>query len=251
MSMASSITGASGRWPPGPTRLKMIAVVGARIAGLCVVLAIGGCTPADDQLTSVTDSAADIALQDSVEESPAATISPAGVATTALRPRVEVGTKDVRTRAPDLLGNGVSPDGFDTIVAEVTSADGEMCTVCLWLADVADERVRGLMGVTDLGDAVGMAFVFDEPSEGAFVMAGTPTPLSIAWFDVDGGYVSALDMEPCLASVPSQCERYRSAGPYLVAIEMLQGELDAIGIGDGSTLKLLDGTEAADCGTPG
>ena len=67
-----------------------------------------------------------------------------------------------------MLGNGVSPDGFDTIVAEVTSADGEMCTVCLWLADVADERVRGLMGVTDLGDAVGMAFVFDETQRGRF-----------------------------------------------------------------------------------
>ena len=57
--------------------------------------------------------------------------------------------------------------------------------MCLWLADVADERARGLMGVTDLGEAVGMAFVFEAPGEGAFVMIGTPTPLSIAWFDAD------------------------------------------------------------------
>jgi uncharacterized membrane protein (UPF0127 family) len=107
------------------------------------------------------------------------------------------------------------------------------------------------MGVTDLGDAVGMAFVFDDPGEGAFVMIGTPTPLSIGWFDVDGGFVSSLDMEPCSESDSSQCERYRPDGSYVVAIEMLQGELDAIGIGVGSTVELLADTESADCGAIG
>jgi uncharacterized protein len=223
---------------------------GARLVALCVAMAIGGCATADDEVTSVTDSVAPVLSQEPGETSPGATISPSTVSpTTTSRPDVE--TKDVRTRAVDPVGDGMRPEGFSTIVAEITSIDGEVCTVCLWLADVADERVRGLMGVTDLGEAVGMAFVFDNPGEGAFVMTGTPTPLSIGWFDVDGGFVSALDMEPCLESDSSQCERYRPDGPYVVAIEMLQGELDAIGIGPGSTVELLADTESAECGAIG
>ena len=215
-------------------------------------MAIGGCATDDDEVTSVTDSDASVESLDPVATSPTTTMTtPIPSATTTFPPGVDVATKDVRTRATDLVGEGVSPEGFSTIVAEVTSADGEVCTVCLWLADVADERVRGLMGVTDLGDAVGMAFVFDDPGEGAFVMIGTPTPLSIGWFDLDGGYVSALDMEPCSESDSSQCERYRQDGPYVVAIEMLQGELDAIGIGAGSTVELLADTESAECGAIG
>ena len=221
------------------------------MVGLCVAMVIGGCASAGDEVTSVTESVAPVESQDPIETSPTTTSSTTMSSTTTSRPGVDVETKDVRTRAADLVGDGVGPEGFSTIVAEVTSADGEVCTVCLWLADVADERVRGLMGVTDLGDAVGMAFVFDDPGEGAFVMIGTPTPLSIGWFDVDGGYVSALDMEPCSESDSSQCERYRPDGPYVVAIEMLQGELDAIGIGAGSTVELLADTESAECGAIG
>lgn len=216
----------------------------AGMIGLCAVMVVGACTSADDEVSSVTESVAPAESQDPIGTSPSAITSPVNTSPTG----GDVETKDVRTRAADLVGAGVRPEGFTTIVAEVTAADGEVCTVCLWLADVADERTRGLMGVTDLGDAVGMAFVFEDPGEGAFVMIGTPTPLSIGWFGADGRYVSALDMEPCSESDRSRCERYRAAGPYVVAIEMLQGELDVIGIGAGSTLELLAGTEAADCG---
>ena len=187
-------------------------------------------------------------LENPSPTSPADTASTSGASTSSAPVGGDVETKDVRTVADGVVGDGVRPEGFTTVAAEVTSADGERCTVCLWLADSADERVRGLMGVTDLGDAVGMAFVFDAPGEGAFVMIGTPTPLSIGWFDSDGGFVSAVDMEPCSQSDSSQCERYRADAPYLVAIEMFQGELDAIGIGPGASVELLAGTESADCG---
>ena len=43
----------------------------------------------------------------------------------------------------------------------------------------------------------GMVFVWDEDTEGGFWMRNTPTPLSIAWFDADGDFVSSADMEPC------------------------------------------------------
>jgi len=218
--------------------------------GLGAVVVVAGCTSADDAVRSATDSVASVP----VVATPAASVAPVESqdssetpATTTSPATGDVETREVRTRADDAVGEGVRPEGFTTISAEVTSADGEVCTVCLWLADIADERTRGLMGVTDLGDAVGMAFVFDEPHEGAFVMIGTPTPLSIGWFDAAGGYVSVADMEPCSEEDPNRCERYRAEGPYTVAIEMFQGELDAIGIGPGSSVELLAGTESADC----
>ncbi|MGA9278147.1 DUF192 domain-containing protein, partial [Ilumatobacter sp.] len=129
---------------------------------------------------------------------------------------------------------GVQPEGFTTVQARVTSADGEVCEVCLWLADTDAERSRGLMGVTDLGDAVGMVFTWEAPVSSRFVMIGTPTPLSIAWFADDGSYVSGADMEPCVDGDPSACARYAATGEYTAAIEMFQGELDAIGIGPGA-----------------
>jgi uncharacterized membrane protein (UPF0127 family) len=155
--------------------------------------------------------------------------------------------KDVRTRSQDAVGDGVVPQGYTTITAEITSVDGDVCSVCLWLADSPDERRNGLKGMTDLGGPVGMAFLWDAPLEGNFVMIGTPTPLSIAWFNPDRSFLAQTDMEPCLGEDSTRCERYPAGGPYDLAIEMFQGELDKIGIGPGSRIELLAGTESAMC----
>lgn len=148
--------------------------------------------------------------------------------------------KDIVTRSADAVGDGVQPQGFTTVTARVTSADGEVCDVCLWLADDPDESGRGLMGVTDLGGPVGMAFVYDVPRDGAFFMFGTPTPLSIAWFSPAGQHVAQADMDPCLVDDSSGCERYRPGATYTVAIEMFESQLGKVGIGPGSSIELLD-----------
>ncbi len=223
-----------------------------RIAWSLVFVIVAGCTSANDAVTPATESIGSVPVVATPAGSlvPVESVTPGQATsgpTTAAAVGDEIEAKDVRTRADDAVGDGVRPEGFTTVAAAVTSAEGEVCIVCLWLADVADERSRGLMGVTDLGDAVGMAFVFDAPSEAAFVMIGTPTPLSIAWFDATGGHVSSLDMEPCVEEDPADCERYRAQAAYTVAIEMFQGELDAIGIGAGSTVELLAGTESVEC----
>jgi uncharacterized protein len=97
------------------------------------------------------------------------------------------------------------------------------------------------MGVTDLGPADGMVFVYDGPASGPFWMRRTPMPLSIAFFATDGSFVSAADMEPCLTGRPKDCPRYSAAGPYASAIEVPQGQLAALGIGAGSRLALDTG----------
>ena len=124
---------------------------------------------------------------------------------------------------------GRRPEGFTTVQARITEPDGEVCEVCLWLADDADERSRGLMGVTDLGDPVGMAFRFDEPGLGSFYMRQTPTPLSIAWFAFDGFHVGAPTWNPCLDPL-EVCPLYSPGVEYDLAIEVFQGGLEPSGL---------------------
>ena len=206
-----------------------------------------GCTPGSDSPTVGTDGSLDSAPVIAADEpSISASIDNVTATSSTEAPGTTSGsagsagsvTKDVDTRSVDAVGEGIGPEGFTTVVATVTSRDGDACTICLWLADSADERTRGLMGVTDLAGPVGMAFVWDEPTESRFFMFETPTPLSIAWFGADGSHVGQADMAPCLVTDSSQCDRYTASAPFVIAIEMLQGELAAIGIGPGSTVEL-------------
>jgi uncharacterized membrane protein (UPF0127 family) len=148
-------------------------------------------------------------------------------------------------------GAGRQPEGFTTIMVRITEPDGEVCEVCMWLADDPSERGRGLMGVTDLGDAVGMAFRFDAATLGVFYMFQTPTPLSIAWFAPDGSHVGSQDMEPCLAAEPGECRLYSPGVEYDVAIEVFEGGLEPLGLVTGSTVELIEGSEAERCRVAG
>lgn len=151
----------------------------------------------------------------------------------------------------DLQPVGVQPQGFTTITARVTKADGEVCEVCLWLADDVAERGRGLMGVTDLGEPSGMAFRFEEAVNGNFFMFQTPTPLSIAWFAPDGSIVGVADMAPCLETNSADCERYSPGSSYDLVIETFEGDLADLGIGPGSVVQMVEGSESANCALAG
>jgi len=145
------------------------------------------------------------------------------------------------------IPEGEQPQGFSTVTAQITKADGEVCQVCLWLADSAEERGRGLMGVTDLGEPLGMAFEFEEAVNGTFYMFQTPTPLSIAWFAEDGSMVGVADMAPCLATNSVDCPRYLPDVAYQLVIEVFEGDLQRLGLEPGSSVQLVAGTESQTC----
>jgi len=151
------------------------------------------------------------------------------------------------TQPPDPLVQGEEPQGFSTVTAQITKPDGEVCEVCLWLADSVDERGRGLMGVTDLGEPVGMAFLFEEAVNGNFFMFQTPTPLSIAWFAEDGSMVGVADMAPCLDESSVDCPRYSPGTAYQLVIEVFEGGLSGLGLEPGSRVELVAGTESETC----
>ena len=133
--------------------------------------------------------------------------------------------------------------GLTTVDVEIVAEDGVTMPCCVWLADEPDERRNGLMGVSDLRPAAGMVFVYTDDRDGAFYMYDTPMPLSIAFFDADGAFVSAADMTPCTSDVAGDCPRYRAEGRYRTAIEVPAGTLADLGIGPGSRLRVIPDTE--------
>src|SRR5206468_2617836 len=87
--------------------------------------------------------------------------------------------------------------GFGEIAYRVDgSVDDERCAL---LADTDAQHQQGLMNRTDLAGHDGMLFRFRTDTREGFWMKDTPMPLSIAWFDSHGNFVSSTDMEPCLS----------------------------------------------------
>lgn len=122
----------------------------------------------------------------------------------------------------------VTPTGFGSTLLRVLPAALEWC---VWLADSPEDRQRGLMEVTDLGDGkAGMLFAFDAPTTGRFWMRNTPMPLSIAFLDDGGSVVSTADMAPC--GDRDDCPTYGATGSYSWALEVPRGGLARLGLLD-------------------
>ena len=113
--------------------------------------------------------------------------------------------------------------------------------LCALLAQTDAQRQRGLMARTDLAGHVGMLFVFSGPVPPTqpFHMLNTPMPLSIAWFDANGRFVSAADMVPCLDR--TDCPKYFATAAYRYALEVPRGGLGGLGIGPGAQLTVGGG----------
>jgi uncharacterized membrane protein (UPF0127 family) len=92
------------------------------------------------------------------------------------------------------------------------------------------------MARRDLGGYDGMIFQFPQPGRVPFYMRDTLIPLSIAWFDPSGRFVSATDMMPCPPR--EKCPLYYPAAAASTAIEVEQGHLARLGIGPGATISV-------------
>lgn len=120
--------------------------------------------------------------------------------------------------------------GFGEISLRLTKGP-ELCAL---LAQTPAQHAQGLMGRTDLAGHVGMLFVFGSDTTESFWMRNTPMPLSIAFYDAAGYFVSATDMAPCADR--SNCPTYSATAAYRYALEVPQGGLSGIGGGPGSTI---------------
>ncbi len=130
----------------------------------------------------------------------------------------------------------VSLDGFGEVAIAITGPDGKVMGWCVLLAETEAQRQRGLMEVTDLQGYAGMLFVWDADATSSFYMRNTPMPLSIAWVDTDGELVSTAGMSPC--GDVGNCPLYPAKGPYRFALEVPSGQLDELGLVEGSRLAV-------------
>jgi uncharacterized membrane protein (UPF0127 family) len=92
------------------------------------------------------------------------------------------------------------------------------------------------MNRRDVGGYDGMIFEFPHADRVGFYMKNTLIPLSIAWFDPSGRFVSATDMVPCPPG--QECPLYYPAGAASTAIEVARGHLAGLGIGPGATISV-------------
>jgi len=182
------------------------AIVVVFVLGILAFIAKGADQPADPYVKPVAGAAA------AVGAAPVATV-----------PAVTVAPR----RTP--------VQGFGEVAFRVATGP-ELCAL---LARTNQQQAQGLMNRTDLAGHVGMLFVFTTDTNETFYMRKTPMPLSIAWFDASGRFVSATDMTPC-ADRPD-CPTYAATRAYRYALEVPRGGLGSLGVGPGSTITVGSG----------
>jgi uncharacterized membrane protein (UPF0127 family) len=125
-------------------------------------------------------------------------------------------------------------DHPDRPPSEVTF-EGSDAVLYVEVADEAEERRHGLMGVHHLPDDEGMAFVYGRPVTTGFWMKDTVIPLSIAFVDGDHRVVGLREMKPCTAD---PCPSYGVDEPYVLAIEANAGWFEEHGVREGDRAEL-------------
>lgn len=215
------------------------------LVALALASALTGCGGDDDSAepTSTTGAEPSSSTDDSAETPSDDVLSdeaapPLSLEALALASGDAPAARGVEVDEPPGPEDRRSVPAVEEVAASITAEDGTVTACCLMVASTDEQRNRGLMEVTDLGGYDGMVFVWDHDTEGAFWMFNTVTPLSIAWFDAEGLFVSSTDMEPCTSEDGSDCPMYPPEGEYRFALEVFQGDLDDLGVGPGSRLAL-------------
>ena len=139
----------------------------------------------------------------------------------------------------------VAPRSLSELLASGGStqriAVGDTCLL-VEIADTAAERNRGLSNRDHIGSSRpgsstgqnptdGMLFVWENDVTAQFWMYRTRIPLTIGWYSFDGTPIDRADMEPCPETVADNCPRYGASKPYRYALEVVEGELSAGGLG--------------------
>jgi uncharacterized membrane protein (UPF0127 family) len=129
--------------------------------------------------------------------------------------------------------------------ARVTVGEGDGALVVdVLVAGTASARSRGLQGVTEVPDGVGMLFAFDGPpgpgGRPGFWMLDTLVSLDIA-FAADGAVVGVAMMTPCAAR---PCPVTHPGVAYDVALEVAAGVLADAGIAPGDPARMGSRSDA-------
>jgi hypothetical protein len=128
-------------------------------------------------------------------------------------------------------GKDITGVGTPVPTIPVTFSGG---TITAFIASTSAARTNGLMGTTSLGANSGMLFVFaasHAPSDCAFYMKDTPTPLSIAFIDSTMTVINLDDM-----AAEDSITLHKPARACQYAVEANLGWFASHGVAAGSTV---------------
>jgi hypothetical protein len=103
------------------------------------------------------------------------------------------------------------------------------------IAETPEAKERGLMGIEQMDEEVGMVFLEPEPVQQSFWMKDTLIPLSVAFWDPGGKILAILDMEPCRED---PCTLYDPGVAWIGAVEVNKGYFDEHGVELGDRARL-------------
>lgn len=193
------------------------------------VMADAGDDPASVATVATTTTTTRAPVVSTTVVVPTTTPPPPTTTPTAAPTRV---TRPPATTAPTVPSRCPRPaagsdfDDFGTTEIVIDNGSGSHRS-CVLTADTPAQHRRGLMGQDDLDGYDGMIFRFAVEEQQFFWMRNTSIPLSIAFFDAGGAFVSSADMEPC--GDRPDCPNYYSKGPAKYALEVTRGRLSAVG----------------------
>lgn len=112
------------------------------------------------------------------------------------------------------------------------------------IADDEAERERGLMFRDSMPADRGMLFIHDAEEPQAYWMKNTRIPLDILYFDNARRLVAQQrDVPAC--TLGDACPPYPSNAPARYVLELNAGQAEAMGLKDGTELKLGPGIKPA------
>jgi uncharacterized membrane protein (UPF0127 family) len=217
----------------------------AGVAVLVVASALALVVAADDgkdaaSVATGTTTSTSLPDDDAIGAAPTSTsVAPTTVTTSTTSTHPPPVTTAATTPASTAPGSCPRPapgsdfEGFGATEIVIDNAEGSHRS-CVLTADTPAQQRQGLMRQDDIGAYDGMIFRFASAEERAFWMRNTSMPLTIAFFDAGGAFVSQTDMEPC--GDRSDCPTYPSHGASKFALEVMRGHLAATGGGPGSRL---------------
>jgi uncharacterized membrane protein (UPF0127 family) len=101
---------------------------------------------------------------------------------------------------------------------------GDRC-LTVEVANTDEARAQGLRGRDTLGRFNGMLFEFPQLTTARFTMSNTKIPLTVGFYDENGGFIQSVDMEPCPEGNEQNCPTYGANAPFRSALEVAKGQL--------------------------
>lgn len=121
-----------------------------------------------------------------------------------------------------------------------STSPNEVLRLTVKVADSAQSRSKGLMGVPDVPSSAGMVFLYNLPVKNSFHMQNTLVPLDIAFWGEDRKIHQIMKMTPCKAD---PCEKYEPQSEFVGALEVKAGLFREKAVREGDSVTVTVQTE--------